>query len=82
MDSCLHRLTTGSFHLWIREILPSADLIDPLQETLAELVKMLPSEESDGSADMFYTTGEPSVFRGRVAKTIWLGSGRKACGTW
>ncbi len=56
----------------IREIMPKVDIVDPVEVTVAELLKTLPESDSSGRQDHFYTTGDPQAMRSRAAETYGL----------
>jgi len=56
----------------IKEILPGADIVDPIEQTVADLLNTLPQCELENEADHFYTTGDPSAMRQRALETYGL----------
>jgi glutamate racemase len=59
----------------IREILPFADIVDPIEQTVAELVQSLEDSGSPSRSDAFYTTGDPAAMKQRAAETYGLNIG-------
>ena len=56
----------------ITELMPYAELIDPIQDTLEELLRTLPSANSDLGQDIFYTTGDAQHFQARAKQAFHL----------
>ncbi len=56
----------------INEILPRAEIVNPLDETAVDLLKTLPEPDKECMPDAFYTTGDPGMMRLRVADLFGL----------
>jgi len=56
----------------IQDILPGAELIDPIEETVAEILKGLAAPEVPFGEDTFYTTGDPATMSDRASKQFGL----------
>ena len=56
----------------LRRILPGADVIDPAEEAVVEILKWLPPAASGVPSDVFYCTGDPSQFRERASSLFGL----------
>ncbi len=66
---CTHFRLVGSI---IRDILPDADIVDPVEPTVAELLAVLPEKDDAESADVFFSTGDAKAMRRRAQETYGL----------
>ena len=67
--ACTHyRLVSST----IQEILPGAELIDPVEATVAELIPSIPASEGELKDDVFLTTGDPQAMQRRAKETFGL----------
>jgi len=56
----------------IREMLPRADIVDPVDQTVSELLSSLKTAESAGVPDTFYSSGDPLAMKKRAWETYGL----------
>lgn len=67
--ACTHyRLVTGT----IREMLPHADIVDPVDQTVSELLESLKATEVKSGPDAFYSTGDAPAMGKRALETYGL----------
>jgi glutamate racemase len=56
----------------IQGLLPNAEIVDPVEQTVSELLQALSGSEASRGPDAFFSTGDPQAMAKRAAETYGL----------